>query len=194
MEDDEVGGVGNREDEAGRVCDKSAGEQIGHGLSLCALDRGEHSGSEHHGSGVVGHEDRNNGSDEVNEGEEVQRRSVCMPDSDVGQPVEYAVIARKFGEEHHSGKKEVDVKAFGDGSAGEIEGDEAKCAKENRSGTCPVDLRQTEWSQEHQHDAECGDDPDEGMGEQSLLLLSNEPGSRTASENLTGSWFHLFEV
>jgi len=76
------------------------------------------------------------------------------------------VIAGEFGEEHHSGEEEVDVEAFGDGSASEVERDETEGAEENGSGADPNDFRESEGAQEHEQDAECGDGPDEGVGEQ----------------------------
>ena len=70
VEDDEVGGVGNGQHETGGVGYEGAGEQIGHGPGLCVPDRCQYGGSEHDGGGVVGHEDGDGGSDQVDEREE----------------------------------------------------------------------------------------------------------------------------
>jgi len=92
-------------------------------------------------------------------------------DGDVGEPVEYSVVAGEFREQPHASEEEIDVEAFRGGFAGEGEGDEAKDAEEGGTGADPDDFRQSERAHEHEKNAECGDGPDEGVGEQRVLLL-----------------------
>ena len=89
-----------------------------------------------------------------------------MGDGDVGEPVEDAVLAGEFREEHHAGEEEIDVEAFGDGFASDSKRDEAEGAEEDGARADPDDFGQSEGAQEHEQDAECGDGPDEGVGEQ----------------------------
>ena len=84
------------------------------GRAFARLHHGEHGGSEHDGSGVVGHEDGDDGADEIDEREEMPGRSVGAVDGDIGHPVENAVIAGEFREEHHAGQEEIDVETFSD--------------------------------------------------------------------------------
>jgi len=98
------------------------------------------------------------------------------------------VVAGEFGEQHHAGEEEINVEAFGDGSASEVERDETQGANENGPGANPDDFGQSEGTHEHEQDAECGDGPDEGVGEQRLLLLLQAWDLSVRAEKFEGSF------
>ena len=126
VEDDKVGGVGDGENEGRGIRDHGAGEEVRQGLDFGFADGAEDGGGEHDGGGVVGHEHGDRCADSVDEREETGGAAVRAAYGGGGDPVEDAVFFGQLGQEHHADEEEVDVGAFGNGAAGELQGDEAK--------------------------------------------------------------------
>ena len=119
VKDDEVRGVGDGKDEGGGVRDHGAGEEEGYRVDAGTADGGEDGRCEDDCGGVVGETDGHGDAGEVEQSEEAGVGAARVMDGDRGDPVEDALLASDFGEEHHAGKEEVDIGAFGDGAAGE---------------------------------------------------------------------------
>lgn len=163
MEDDKVRGVGDGENEGGGVGDHGAGEEKGEGIDAGAANGGEHGGGEDDCGGVVGEADGDGDAGEVEKRKEARGGAACVRDGDRGDPVEDAVLAGELGEEHHAGEEEVDVRAFGDGVAGEGERDEPGEDEKQSAGADPVDLRDVAGTEEHEEDAERDDNDEQGV-------------------------------
>ena len=71
-----IGGVGDRQDEARRVGDEGADEQIGQRLDLGLSGGREDGRGQHHGRRVVGQKDGDDRADAVDQ-QEQPRRATC---------------------------------------------------------------------------------------------------------------------
>ena len=92
-EHDQVGGVGDRQHEAGRVGNERADEQVRQGI----------------GTGRFAGHQRADQEDQV---EQPSSRPLGMLHGIHGQPVEQAFVTRQLGQHHHADQEQVDVAAF----------------------------------------------------------------------------------
>ena len=98
-----------------------------------------------------------------------------MCDGDVGEPVEDAVIAGEFREEHHAGEEEVDVECLRRlACPASLSGMRRKAQRRIAPAPTHADLREARGPEEHERNAQCGDSPDEDVRKQWLVLLSDE--------------------
>ena len=197
VEDDEVGGVGDGEDEAGRVGDEGADEEVGEWGDFGLADGGEDGGSEDDGGGVVGHEDGDERANGVDEEEEARATAPGFADGDGGDPVEDALPAGELAEEHHADEEEIDVGAFGDGGAGELEGDEAEGEEQDCASGDPPDLGDVARAYEHEQDAGGDDQRKQDVGERRghvLWFLGRVVGLGARTLTVGGGRYLLWAV
>ena len=70
MEHNQIGRVGDWQDERGRIRNHCAGKQVRHRLNFSLADSGKDGRRQHHGGRVVGHENRREGSNPVDQEKE----------------------------------------------------------------------------------------------------------------------------
>ncbi len=108
---DEVGGIRYRQNEAGGIGDQRADQEVRQGRCPRFSDYREYGWREHNGSGVVRQKYRDQSTHGVDDGEESRARAARKVDGFGRDPIEEAFAARQFGEQHHTGEEEVDVRA-----------------------------------------------------------------------------------
>ena len=112
---DEIGRVGDRQDEARGVGDEGANEQIGQGFDIGGPCRGIDGRRQDDSGRVVRQEDRDDRSHAVHERKQPSRGSARRLHGMCGSPVEQAFLPCKLGEQHHADEEEIDVRSLEDG-------------------------------------------------------------------------------
>ncbi len=79
-----------------------------------------------------------------------------MFNRDLSQPVEYAIEARQFREQHHAGQEQIHIGSRRDRAPCQSQGNKPKPDQQQRSATDPIHLGDSARPHQHQHNA--GDD------------------------------------
>jgi hypothetical protein len=143
VEDDQVRRVGDGQHERRGVRNHGADKEERKRLGFGATDGGQHGRGQHHGRGVVGQADGDDGPGGIQEEKETGGAAAGMADGGGGQPVEDALLTGEGGEQHHAEEEEIDVRALRDGVAcgaqrQQAEEDEQCCAAADPPGFRPA--------------------------------------------------------
>ncbi len=157
MKNNQIRRVGNGQNKRGSIGDHRAGEQIGERRHLGFAYRSQNCRSEHHGSCIIGHEDRDQRAHAINQGEEADAGTVRTFQRGGGKPVKDAVLTGQFGQQHHANEKEIDVGAFSGRLSCQLEWNQPQGDQQDRPTANPVDFWDVAWPNQHQQDAD-GDD------------------------------------
>ncbi len=158
----QVRGIGYGQDEARRVGDEGADEEVGERFGLGLFGGREDGGGQHDGCSVVGQEGRDHHPHAIDQEKEPLGRTLGLVDGIGGDPVEQSFPPGRLRQQHHPDEEQIDIEALADRMPGAGHREEAKHDQHDRAGRRPYRFRPAEWPDQ---DAERGQDGDRPDGE-----------------------------
>lgn len=162
-EHDEIGRIGNRQHETRRVRNEGADQEIRQRLDLRRPGCGIYRRRQHHRGGVVGEEHRHQRADAIHDQEQPLGRAVGMAHGPCRKPVEQALLAGDFREQHHADQEEIDIEPFGCSGNGLAPRQQVQQHQQHRAGQRPDEFRQPPGPHDHAEGGEGGDAPGGGV-------------------------------